>query len=297
MTLKNCFVLLMTAGCLSTASAQDLATYYLIGEDVNVRKDTLLNSKPLYQASFGAKFQGELISDNWFRYYDEYVMADYLYVHASLVAQREDFCNVAEERADKNAGGWLELLRCYFEQDDPRNFETTAYILNNYMHRDIFPGFEKCDLVGRLAYVEWLDRVDSTAILAQTELLLAEVQDSSAHVLPLLDQIEEQVAAEDWNIAEEKLLSIISNYAEHLYLPIACDHDAYRRVKPLLRTKDLLRSVFNANPVNQKDLLEKLSELQHASSEATQHVAEDLVQNIAGDTWDHSAYTKYKIWQ
>ncbi len=275
-----------------TAQGQS-ASFFVIGDNVNIRPDTLMSSQSLSQALWGAKYIGEMVSENWFAFYNE-VDGAQRYIHASMVADREQFCTLAQQKPDINGAAKIELMTCYLETGNMKSLPTAIDLINNHTNEPIYPGFEQCDLVGHLAYRTLLGGLNQPSRLTTTNRLLEVVTDSTMRALILVDDAKFSGQMGRWAEAEKNLFDVLENYAAYLFIPFPCEYDSESKMYPMMRFSNLFFSVFHLAPGDLNQRRRRLSALTNSANAATSLLARDLSRNTYGMFWNRKAYLDYK---
>lgn len=241
-------------------------TYYIIGDKVNLRPDTNLDSKVFIKLDFGMEFQGERVNKNWF-YLD--VGEEQGFVNIKYIANVNRFLKLAEAKAKNNGVTLISLEKIYKKAGQLDKAESVSIeIINNFKHK-IFPTFlESCPLYGEeafntIVYDKYrLVKYQDPHLQNYLKRILTESKDSSITLWAM--HLLARCYLKNNNEAQAKslILRCFKDYHEYFVLPQVCgDYDMegnYLFVEELKKTilwfhKDMfdeMRKICNDNKMS-----------------------------------------------
>jgi len=279
----------------SYAQTEDYKSYFIIGNNVNMRSDTLLTSEIRFKANYGEEFQCRKINKNWYAWYTG--MEDG-FINSKYLTDEDDFVQKSENIENKNGTTLFSLLKHYrksghFEMAESLSFE----IFNNYKNVE-FPvhGDEWCPLYNELAFYEIVkgekNEIDYTDknIAKYCLKVIQDCHDSLIIGFAFHTLAKHYLLARNYKETEAILIRCISDYADFLFVPTSCDYDSDRRFSLIIEIKNL---AFVLNYFYGKDsnsiFIENLSEIlsNKNSSEKSKALAKDIQIKLFGGCWNN----------
>jgi len=284
----------------SFAQSNEFRTYYVIGNNVNMRADSSLSSKVFFKANFGEEFLCRKISDNWYEwttgYEDGYISSRYL-------ADEINFALATEKLEIKNGTTLYALLKHYKKAGELSKAEDLSIeIINTYKLKE-FPVYtEWCPLYGELAFYAIVkgDSVDidysDKAVSAFCSRVVMQSKDSliigfALHTLAKCLLLEGKFIE-----SESLLFKSIREYGEHLRVPTSCDYDAERGTSLIVEIKNLAFVLYylNGSEFRQRMYLSlKNICFDNATSSDSKAIANDIRLKLNNQCWNNEIKTKF----
>lgn len=268
-------------------------TFFIVGDNVNVRPDTTFTSKNLFQVDQGKKYQGTKASNNWYSFTSDFHY-ETRYISAKYVAEENNFYDLAEKRTEKKGNTKYELMLHYKINKQEDKAESLLFDIINENSRELISiGFEECDLLGTFSYIEMLLNKDGyldyndVGVLNLIEKVIDKSQDSLITAMALLDKAKFSIRKCDLFETEETLFFILENYSDNLLIPIPCDYDLESKIYPKTKFKNLfLAMVYLMDKPEQQNTYERIKQFKESSKNIkTKEIAEELFLRLSGNFW------------
>ncbi len=290
--MRHIFILIITSLFIKTNCAQKI-TFFIIGDNVNIRQDTTFTSKNIFQVNWGTKYQGVKVSGNWYSFFNEF-HSETRYMSAKYVVEEDEFYNLAEEKSNKNGRTKYELLLHYKKNNSRGKAESLLIdIINNNSRELIMMGFENCDLLGPKSYITMLKNnegyvnYEDSDSFALTNNVIENSKDSLITAIAMIDKVKFSVRNGNLLKAEELLFQILLNFPQNLIIPIPCDYDLESKIYPKKKLINLFLSISSiVDKPKQQEIFEKINELRENSTyQETKNLAQDIYRRLVGDYW------------
>ena len=266
-------------------------TFFVVGDNVNIRIDTTFTSNPTYKVDYGTKFIGKKENENWYSYYDE-LMDEKWYVSTKYAVNESDFINAAKHKDKKNGITKFELMLHYKKEQKLNTALDYLIDIINHNSREFYQKYEYCNLLGPMSY-QRLTRNnkgetkynDNLVIITDAVINLS--KDSLLKSLAYIDKAKHYLRTGDLNKTSEILFLLIINYSQNLIIPIPCEYDAEGKIYPIINLKNLFFSMYHTmERQNQMAVIERLrAEHRNSHSNETHEILMDIHMNINGSFW------------
>ncbi|MFA7301893.1 MAG: hypothetical protein WC069_06305 [Candidatus Shapirobacteria bacterium] len=268
------------------------STFFVVGDNVNVRLDTSFLMQHTFQVDCGTKFSGKKESANWYSYFDE-LMDETRYISAKYVVNEIDFVNTVEQKNNKNGLTKYELL-LHYKKDRQLNI-ALEYLIDiiNHNSRDFYQKYEYCNLLGPMSYQHITSdnkgnvKYDSS-LLKITDAVINSSQDSLLKSLAYIDIAKYFLRTGNLITTREILLLLIFEYSENLIIPIPCDYDFDGKIYPIISLKNLFFTMYHTmDRSEQISVMEKLrEENRNPHNQKTKEILMDIYRNVNGSFWE-----------
>lgn len=277
-------------GCF--AQINEFSTFYIIGDNVNIRADTSLSSDVLFKVNFGEEFLCRRISDNWFE--TEYENG---FISSKYVADEFNFTTAAENLEIKNGTTLYSLLKHYKKIGQLAKAEDMSIeIINNFKLKDFPVHKEWCPLFGELAFFTIvadesfeIDYSDKTVYDFCTR-VVKQSKDSLIVGLALHTMAKCQLLWGNFNESKAFLLKSIREYGDNLFIPSTCEYDVEHRTSLIVEIKNLVFILYNLGDHEIKQSIdENLKNIcyEPATSSESKAIATDIRLKLLGQFWDN----------
>ena len=268
-------------------------TFFIIGDNVNVRPDTTFTSTNTFQVNWGMKYQGSKVSDNWYSFVGV-LNHEPKYIYAKYVLEENEFYKLAEEKSNKNGRIKYELLLHYKKSNHIEKAETLLIdIINNHSRELIMIGFESCDLLGPKSYIAMLKNNEGYVnygdinALALINNVIEKSNDSLMTAIAMIDKVKFSLRNGNLMKAKEILFQILLNYSNNLIIPIPCDYDLESKIYPKNKLVNLFLSISCiVDKPKQHEIFEKINELrENSTNQKTKDLALVIYMRLVGGYW------------
>jgi len=290
--MRHFILLILTSVLIQINCAQNI-TFFIVGDNVNIRPDTTFTSNDLFQVDWGTKYQGTKTSNNWYSF-TSYFHYETRYISAKYVAEENNFYDLAEKKIEKNGNTKYELMLHYKINQQEDKAESLLFDIINKNSRELITiGFEGCDLLGPFSYVKMIMNNDkyldynNIGALDLIEKVIDKSQDSIITAMALLDKAKFSIRKCELVETEETLFFLLENYSDNLNIPIPCDYDLDSKIYPKTKFKNLfLAMVYLMNKPEQQKTFERIEQLKENSKNIkTKQIAEDIFLSLSGNIW------------
>jgi len=290
--MRQFFILVVTFLFAQTNCAQKI-TFFIIGDNVNVRSDTTFTSNNIYQVNWGTKYQGIKVSNKWYSFIADFHL-ETKYISSEYVADKKLFYDLAERKMEKNGNTKYELLLHYKIDGQVDKAESLLFDIINENSRELIGfGFEDCELLGPYAYVTMLVNQDgyldynNKSALDIIEKVIDKSQDSIITALALLDKAKFCLRKGKLIETKETLFFLLENYSDNLVIPIPCDYDLDSKIYPRTKFKNLfLAMAYLMDKPEQQNTFEKIEQIKEMSNNIkTKEIAKDIYFKLIGNLW------------
>jgi hypothetical protein len=276
------------------AQINEFSTFYIIGDNVNIRADTSLSSQVYLKVNFGEEFLCRRISDNWFEWKTDYENG---FISSKYVSDEANFTTAAEKLETKNGTTLYSLLKYYKKIGQLAKAEDMSIeIINNFKLKDFPVHREWCPLYGELAFFTIvadesfeIDYSDKTVYDFCTR-VVKQSKDSLIVGLSMHTMAKCQLLWGNFNESEAILLKSIREYGDKLFIPSTCEYDVEHRTSLIVDIKNLVFILYNlgGNEIKQ-NIWEDLKNicLDPATSEESKAIATDIRLKLLGQFWDN----------
>jgi len=144
------FILQLFISSLAYSQIPNYKSCFIIGDNVNIRKDTGLNSLIVNHASYGEEFRGFKINDDWYKIGNRSV---YGFVSCKYITDPENFLKLAEAKINKNGITLLALENIYKNARQYKKAENLSLdIINKFINQQYLDHDENCPIYGETAF-------------------------------------------------------------------------------------------------------------------------------------------------
>jgi len=227
---KIIYFFLVFINCLAYSQPSDFKSYYIIGDKVNIRGDTSLNSRVDFQAVFGEEFLAKKLNKDW------YYLLDYeeepVYVSSKFITGPKNFLKLAEARTKKNSPTLLSLLKIYKNSSQLTKAENLSIDIINNNRNHKYPNIkDNCPLLGEAAFNALVQRVEKNADnqgpynLNYCKRVIRESKDSFVTVRVMNYLANAYISLKRYKEAKTLLIECLKDYGNYIILSANCAAD------------------------------------------------------------------------
>lgn len=251
---------LLFINCLVYSQPSDLKCYYIIGDKVNIRGDTSLNSPVYRQSVFGEEFQAKRLNKDW------YYLLDYdevpVYVSSKFITNPVNFLKLAEARPKKNSQTLLSLVKIYKNSGQLTKAENLSIDIINNSRNHKYPHIkDNCPLLGEAAFKTMVesDKKDvenkDPYYLNYCKRVIAESKDSFVTVRVMNYLADAYISLKRNQEAKPLLIKCLKDYGNYIILSSNCASDDNSGRTYFI---DDLKNSFRSYPDNISNELHKI---------------------------------------